>query len=486
VRKFLLYVVLLLPFLVHSQINVPYDIHKKYPVAELQFDLTVLKSALIKTHPGLFEYQSPQQFEEAFSRLYNSIQAPKTEIEFTLLLWAFMSDIRCGHTGIGFSVNGKNYFSDSVKYLPFDLKIIQHRVYIVDNFSTDDRIAPGTEISSINGKNIQLLLKETSPYVRKEGFIEEATEFRLSRTFNFFLSVLYNSPANYQLELVTFNGKRLKSNVASIGDKQVNALRLERDAQKNKEKYSPFRFKMIDSLKTALISIDDFVGKGYERFLKKSFKMIRESKAENLIIDLRHSTGGKDNYGSLLYAYIAKYKFNYYDHLEMTIDDPKDSIFNYGKLPVGIQIMYKFHLLKKEGSVYKLKKVLHPNLRKAPFKPRKKGFRKNVYVLIGYECFSATTEFCAIAHFNKSATFIGQETGGAYCGNNSGDFFELTLPHTGLVAYIPLIRYYIAAEHCPYGRGIQPDYPIEKSIEDFIHKKDVELDFTLDLIRKKK
>jgi hypothetical protein len=226
VRKFLLYVVLLLPFLVHSQINVPYDIHKKYPVAELQFDLTVLKNALIKTHPGLFEYQSPQQFEEAFSRLYNSIQAPKTEIEFTLLLWAFMSDIRCGHTGIGFSVNGKNYFSDSVKYLPFDLKIIQHRVYIVDNFSTDDRIAPGIEISSINGKNIQLLLKETSPYVRKEGFIEEATEFRLSRTFNFFLSVLYNSPANYQLELVTFNGKRLKSNVAAIGDKQVNALRL--------------------------------------------------------------------------------------------------------------------------------------------------------------------------------------------------------------------------------------------------------------------
>jgi hypothetical protein len=72
----------------------------------------------------------------------------------------------------------------------------------------------------------ELLLKETSPYVRKEGFIEEATEFRLSRTFNFFLSVLYNSPANYQLELVTFNGKRLKSNVAAIGDKQVNALRL--------------------------------------------------------------------------------------------------------------------------------------------------------------------------------------------------------------------------------------------------------------------
>jgi hypothetical protein len=479
-------VLLLLPLLAYSQTNASYNIHKKYPVADLQFDLAILKNALIKAHPGLFEYQSQQQFEEAYNRLYNSIQTPKTEIEFSILLWAFISDIRCGHTGVGFSVNGRKHFSDSVKYLPFDLKVFQHRVYIIDNFSSDDRIVPGTEITSINGKNIQLLLKEMTPYVRKEGFIEEATELRLSWTFNFFLSVLYNFPANYQLELITFTGKHLESNVVPISDKQVNALRLERATKKNADKYSPFRFKMLDSLKTALISIDDFVGKGYERFLKKSFKEINESKTENLIIDLRHSTGGQDTYGSSLYAYIARYRFNYYDHLEMVIDDPKDTIFNYGKLSLGIKIMYKWHLLKKEGSVYKFKKVLHPNLRKAPFKPRKKRFRKNIYVLISSECFSATTEFCAIAHFNKRVTFIGQETGGTYCGNNSGDFFELTLPHTGLIAYIPLIRYYIAADNCPYGRGIQPDYRIEKSIEDFIHKKDTELDFTLDLIRKKK
>ena len=52
---------------------VAYDKNKKYSVSELQYDLLILKDALVKTHPGLFWYQTEKEFEDNYIKVKNSI-----------------------------------------------------------------------------------------------------------------------------------------------------------------------------------------------------------------------------------------------------------------------------------------------------------------------------------------------------------------------------------------------------------------------------
>jgi hypothetical protein len=96
---------------------------------------------------------------------------------------------------------------------------------------------------------------------------------------------------------------------------------------------------------------------------------------------------------------------------------------------------------------------------------------------------SATSDFAALAHSMKLATFIGEETGGSYLGNTSNFEFPLILPNTKLFANIPLARYwnYIEAPQ-QFGRGVFPDYEVVPGIEDILSGRDSQLEFALRLI----
>ena len=60
----------------------------------------------------------------------------------------------------------------------------------------------------------------------------------------------------------------------------------------------------------------------------------------------------------------------------------------------------------------------HPGVAEQP--PGKFPFLGKVFVLIDGGTFSTAADFCAVTHHLKRATFIGEETGGGYYGNNSG------------------------------------------------------------------
>ena len=90
-------------------------------------------------------------------------------------------------------------------------------------------------------------------------------------------------------------------------------------------------------------------------------------------------------------------------------------------------------------------------------------------------------------HYHNRAMFIGEECGAGYYGNTSGIMPTLTLPNTKLRVRIPMVRYVMAVSGYPYpDRGIIPDYPFQRTIEDYLHDNDTELEFVLNLINKQK
>jgi C-terminal processing protease CtpA/Prc len=105
-------------------------------------------------------------------------------------------------------------------------------------------------------------------------------------------------------------------------------------------------------------------------------------------------------------------------------------------------------------------------------------------VLANGGSFSTTCEFLSHVRDLGRATFVGEETGGAYVGNTSGGAANLVLPHSGLRVHIPILRYDLAVKPAqPFGRGIMPDVPVTYSIAELIAGDDKQLARALALAR---
>ena len=108
-----------------------------------------------------------------------------------------------------------------------------------------------------------------------------------------------------------------------------------------------------------------------------------------------------------------------------------------------------------------------------------------MYVLINGISISGSADVAALLHYHREATFIGEETGGAYYGNNAGDFINLTLPNTRIRIRIPIRSSIMSVSNYPFpDRGVIPDFELEPEIEDILQGVDRELDFTIDLIKR--
>lgn len=469
-----------------KDLPVSYDPDKKYTVEELQSDLAILKDALVKIHPGLFWYQTEKEFEDNYAKLKNSINHPMTEMEFYGLVNPFIGNIKCGHTDIEMSEAFFNFFETKATFFPFRIRIIDSKIYVKKNYANDSTIAVNSEITSINGISTDSLIRAFQPTQWADG--DAKSYQRMVRYFQISLLRFFNYPGKYVLTITEPNGKSRRVECEALDYEAALKHASKRYPSDPNVKHEPFKFRFIDSLNTGLMRIDGFEGKGYEKFLANSFKILKNNGVKNLIIDLRGNSGGEDSYGRYLYSYIALKEYNYYSHLEVTIDDPEDTIFQYGKIPVGdisLKSLHGFKIRETEKGKYDLKNKVSENLSEKPFKPHKNHFTGNVFVLIDDGSCSGTAEFSAVTHYNKRAKFIGRETGGGYCGNSSGGFFLFTLPKTGVGISIPLIKYYMAVEG-PCGGGIKPDYPLKEDINDYILNRDSDLLFTLDLINNSK
>jgi C-terminal processing protease CtpA/Prc len=118
--------------------------------------------------------------------------------------------------------------------------------------------------------------------------------------------------------------------------------------------------------------------------------------------------------------------------------------------------------------------------------PAENNFKGNVFFLIDGRSFSASAEFAAVARSNNRGLFIGEETGGGYYGNTSGDEKNITLPNTNITVRIPMVKYVSAVKKAKYSdRGVIPDYISFPDLDYFIQHSDIQLEYALKIANNK-
>ena len=118
--------------------------------------------------------------------------------------------------------------------------------------------------------------------------------------------------------------------------------------------------------------------------------------------------------------------------------------------------------------------------------PAQFPFRGKVFILIDGATFSTAADFCAVAHHLKLATFIGEETAGAYCGNNSSTEPTVTLPNSKVRFGLPLCSSWNAVGDEGNRRGTIPDYVAVTKTADLLRGVDTQLELALKLVQSSK
>ena len=297
------------------------------------------------------------------------------------------------------------------------------------------------------------IIQKLFSYITTDGSIESRKNWELPEDFHLLLNAVYGSSEKYTVQYKT-------------AGRQIMAITLQADTIKNFICKSPFGrpdkyLKLTYATNnTAVLTLQTFfdgfleqTGENFKQFLDSAFNDIKNKKITSLLIDVRSNQGGNDGNGALLYSYLTKIPFRYYSSLQTVNEQFTEN----GHSLLGLQ------------------------------QPKENYFDGKVFVLMNGRSFSGVAEFAAVASSYNRAKFIGEECGGGYYGNSSGDEAMVTLPHSQITVRIPLIKYTMAVKNIESkDGGLAADYPIDLNIADLIAHTDGQLEYALRIVAKSK
>lgn len=452
---------------------------------QLVEDFQIARRALEEGHSGIYRYTSKAALDRAFDQAAKSLDRPMNAYEFFRVMAPMIALIKCGHTSVALPTDIRQEINTRMPLLPFQVRVLDRKPYVLRDFSSGDHRLAGMEIRSINNvpasKIVTTLLRATPA----DSDVESSRQMRISGwRFNGSLVSLMALKSPYEVTLWNARTKREEK-------ARVEGIELPKLEEASKTEYPQDQppqhsgdMKYFDDGRVARMTIYGFGGyvdaekkKGLREFYKESFDEMQAKGTRSLIIDLRNNGGGEDELGKLLLSYLIDQPFKYYEDLVINNDT-----FSFAKY-TGVPDLKLPEGAAEKGHDGKYHAVGHPNW--GINQPSKPTFTGKVYIIINGGSFSTTSEFLSQAHFHKRATFIGEESAGGYYGNSSGFMPNITLPNTKLTVRVPLMTYYMAvtgykgASH----HGVVPDYPVNHNIEDFIAGQDPDLELALKLAR---
>jgi hypothetical protein len=459
----------------------------KLPVKSMLNDLDVLWAAIKEMHPAYGIYTPVDSLQNAYDQTYSAIDQPLTQTEFINRIYPFLCKLKCGHTQLRHSEGYQKTVADKVPHLPFEVLVRDHRAWITS--SQHKQITTGDELISVNDTPVASIIDHGFNLYCADGRGQTFKELFLSEYDGFEDACYkyYHWKGPYHICIKTQSGqvKTLDTVATTTGDfnppPAINNFAGWTEA-KNTD-YLPLRF-----LKNGLTAY--FEARTFQYtdtvIYKEIFKQIRQQGTKNLILDLRHNTGGDIRIAIRLLSYLADTPFHIVREIKSRVPDPSASSFEkYFDTARTASFKQGFQPGPKQGVWYHIGvKSIFGQLYGALPLAKTNHYKGNLIVLIDGATFSSAALFIAALKSQcNNAKFIGRETAGAEEGCDGGTIQHLTLPNTRIVVEFPWMRLDAFAKNPLPGRGIIPSYTVLYTPKDVVTKNDPDLKKAFSLIK---
>jgi Peptidase family S41 len=472
-----------------------YNPNKKYSAQQLQQDFSLLRNILEKKHPSLYWYTPKDSMDMYFDKYYSDIKDSMTEQQFGWKIVAPLTDkIHCGHTSFSRSAAYNNWADGKrIPSFPLLLKCWNDTMAVTANLNRKDSVLKrGTLITSINGIKNAELIKTMFGYMTEDGYAINVNYSRLSNSFPYYHRNIFGVSKTYAVTYLDKSGLEQHINIPAWGlvtdsakkpkDSAVTIRQPQPKKQTRQERLQETRSLAVDTTNnTAIVTINSFSGGSLRKFYRQTFRYIKKTGIDNVVIDIRNNGGGRIRLSTLLTKYVSRVNFKVADTTYAVVK----SLRPYSKYIKGgfMDNLGLFFLTKKKSDgLYHFghweRKVNKPKA--------ENNYRGNLYVLIAGNTFSAAALFSNAVKGQPGVVLLGEDTGGGWHGNDGILIPDIVLPNTHIKVRLPLFRL-VQWHHAPKdGRGIPPDIYIGTNYNALVKGFDYKMKFVMDMIKAKR
>lgn len=457
-------------------------------------DVELLNQGLDKFHSGMYWYTPKDSVDNAFEIAKNRITTDLNILEFHKIIAPLVALSREGHANIYLPDYVSKKLREEMRFLPFTIVFLDKQLYVVKNGSEFGELdLQGKVIESINEKTPVEIVEEIGNLFTSDGFIKTVKYSDLEGfAFSKYYFYYYGQIDEFNIK---FKGIKDPVIIESLRIDSINKNLKER--YKDDKKYEVkdlLEFKTLNN-STAYLGIHTFSNsdikkdskeKNLKIFLENSFKSMEENNIKTLIIDVSENGGGTEGNEGLLYSYFGE---NYQKYIKVKAKTQKAILDNGVDKPIRLNtfgfLERVFANKKMKDNSYERKQWIGNGLMAFKKEPKYK-FYGNVYVIISPETYSGGSEFSNMMFTKDLATFVGQETGGAYLGNTSGYSQELVLPNSKIGIDIPALQFIMNVKpKLPFGSGVKPHYEVIPTFEQYINRENASLNYILEQLKNK-
>lgn len=461
-------------------------------------DIKVVFKTLEKHHPFLYKYADKDAFKNSLDSLLNDLPEVMTASDFFVLLSRKIYSLRHGHIMLmPGEVDNDNVIRNN-GLNQFEYELFDNRIYIVNNNCSVCDIKPGTEVVSVNGKNVPDIIKKYSDAVPTEGYSEALRLNLLGHMFpllcmfeidrrDYFTIELKYLDSNFVCTIKSyverkpgFSMSKLDIILNEINDQLFDSL--EKDSGGVYTKIAQLYF-LDETYEIAVLSLQSFTSLNSNSY-KSVFKMLDSFNTKHLILDLRNNKGGFLNSAALLYSYLADTSFRFVDRPIV------NSVFRFFYRPGNSLLEHVITTLALPGLLTFMSPMQRYEDKKFSFNVIESRFQNlsplrfqgSVSVLINGGTYSAASLVAANLKHSGNNLIVGLESGGASEGTVAMRLNNKRLPNSGFQ-----LRYGIGyiqpyAKGGEEGRGVIPDIIVEPTLQDRINGHDPELQMVISIL----